>query len=390
MITLLQFSLKRRFKNKVSLFLLAFYWLMMGMLFNLDRVSDLLGLNWGRNTEIVVSSDTRKWIVDEAMWEQQGFVFTTQEGDVGFEKTDKGIKVWGSLDGVTQAKLQGLLLKNHQLSLLSHSPESVQTWMDNYTHLAIQFEEVVIGSEQIRQQAILFILTSLYFLVLNFIAVNSNEIIMEKTSNVLALVLSSVSVEAHFMSKLLSALITVSLQMLNSIASVLVLGFIRYQDDSGAGLILWLTKVMNLPFDVRNFNDVFELMGFTVQDALGLGVSLICVLVGILIVQVLILVLSSRARTSEEAGVIQGPFYLLLLVLYYGSLSVNSSEQLNHGLPYLLSFVPISSMLIMPMRIIQKATISSEILLSLGLSLSFLMLVIILLFPVYRKGLERT
>lgn len=390
MITLLQFSLKRRFKNKVSLFLLVFYWLMMGLLFNLDRVSDWLGLNWGGNTEIVVSSETRKWIVDEAMWEQQGFVFTTQEGDVGFEKTDEGIRVWGSLDGVTQAKLQGLLLKNHQLSLLSHSPESVQTWMDTYTHLAIQFEDVVIGSEQIRQQAILFILTSLYFLVLNFIAVNSNEIIMEKTSNVLALVLSSVSVEAHFMSKLLSALITVSLQMLNSIASVLVLGLMRYQDDSGTGLIVWLTKVMNLPFDVRNFNDIFELMGFTVQDALGLGISLICVLVGILIVQVLILVLSSRARTSEEAGVIQGPFYLLLLVLYYGSLSVNSSEQLNHGLPYLLSFVPISSMLIMPMRIIQKATIPSDILLSLGLSFGFLLLVIILLFPVYRKGLERT
>lgn len=388
--TLLLFSLKRRFKHKMSVFLLLFYWLIMAVLFNLDGLSSTLHLTWGQNKEIVVDEKTRSWIVDETMWEQQGFIFTATEGDLGFKKTDDGITVFGNVDGITQTKLQALLLKNHQLHLLSKSPESVQIWMDDYSNLTIQFEHQSVGSEEIRQNVILYILTSLYFLVLNFIAVNSNEIIMEKTSNVLALVLSSVSVEAHFMSKLLSALITVTIQLVNSILSVLVVGWVRYRYDHGAGLILWLQKVLNLPLGMSRFEDVFSLMNVGYKDALGLLISILCVLVGVLIVQVLILVLSSRARTSEEAGGIQAPFYLILLLLYYGSLSFNSADQLNQGLPYILSFIPVSSMLVMPMRIIQGSALTSEILLSFGLSFSVLFLIILALFPLYRNGLERT
>lgn len=388
--TLLLFSLKRRFKHKMSVFLLLFYWIIMAVLFNLDGISSTLHLTWGQNKEIVVDEKTRSWIVDESMWEQQGFVFTNMEGDFGFEKTEEGIRVFGNVDGITQTKLQALLLKNHQLRLLSKSPESVQTWMDDYTNLNIQYENQSVGSEEIRQNVILYILTSLYFLVLNFIAVNSNEIIMEKTSNILALVLSSVSVEAHFVSKLLSALITVSIQLLNSILSVVVVGWLRYHYDHGSGLILWLQKVLNLPLGINRFEDILVLMNVGYKDILGLFISIVCVLLGVLIVQVLILVLSSRARTSEEAGGIQAPFYLILLLLYYGSLSFNTADQLNQGLPYILSFIPVSSMLVMPMRIIQGSALTSEILLSFGISFSVLFLIILSLFPLYRNGLERT
>lgn len=59
------------------------------------------------------------------------------------------------------------------------------------------------------------------------------------------------------------------------------------------------------------------------------------------------------------------------------------------GLGYVLSFVPIASMLIMPMRLLSGIVLATDVWISLGLSSLLLVGVFILGYPAYRLGLQR-
>jgi ABC-2 type transport system permease protein len=135
---------------------------------------------------------------------------------------------------------------------------------------------------------------------------------------------------------------------------------------------------------------VETLMSLLKFDSSVLGkaaLSLMFLIVGLLIIQVLILVLSARVKTIEEAGSIQGPFYLGLLVLYYGSLMLNTPDQLTQGWGRVLSFVPVSSMLVMGMRILNVEVSLTEIAFSLLMSILALLVIMAVGLRWYQKGL---
>ena len=305
------------------------------------------------------------------------------------EYIDDVYLIKGKTDIVLQTKIKELLLNNHQHLLLSEASSSAQEWIDDYSNINLVFDQETFGVDYLKQQLIMVLLTSIYFMMLNFIAVNSNEIILEKTSNVLALFLSCVSTFEHYCAKFISGIINVSAQIAGSICVIATFVFIRYQDDKGQGLFMMISKYLPIPLDDLNFNSFFSLFEFKMTDILVFLLSLIFLVIGIAVVQVLVLVLSARVKTSEEAGAIQGPFYLGLLILYYGSLSLNSSEQLSNGLGYVLSFTPVTSMLIMPMRIVSNTVPFFELLLSSLISLVSLLFILVILYPIYKKGLSR-
>jgi len=124
-------------------------------------------------------------------------------------------------------------------------------------------------------------------------------------------------------------------------------------------LIQAASKYLALP--EFEFELLLKLFDFRIQDLQRLGLALVFMLVGIFIVQLLILVLASQVKNAEEAAAIQGPFYLVLLLIYYLSLSIQSPASLSHGLGYQLSFVPVLSMLMMPIRIFTQELVFVEI-----------------------------
>ena len=70
-------------------------------------------------------------------------------------------------------------------------------------------------------------------------------------------------------------------------------------------------------------------------------------------------------------------FYFLpiVLVIYYLALALNSPAKLDSGIGYIFSFIPVFSMLFMPMRLLLLTVSIYEILL--GIILSVITLVII-------------
>jgi len=386
---LLRFSLRRRFFNKLSLSLQILFILLVFGIFFADKLSQSFHLDFTQPYRVKMDEVTEAWLINDAYWEEQGFIFTHGESDIQINHVAEGYKITGLNDVILQTKLSELLLNNHHQVVISESSTGVYEWLDRYEHLNLVFDQAAFSADQLKQQLIIVILTSLYFMMLNFIAVNSNEIISEKTSHILSLILSSIRPHEHFISKLLSGLITVWVQILGSLGIIVGVGFLRYQIDEGKGLFILLSKYLPLPLEQLNFTSILELLNFKISDLSIFIISLLFLCLGILILQVLILILSSQVRTPEEAASIQGPFYLILLILYYVSLSLNTTQQLSRGLGYLGSFIPVGSMLLMPMRLVMFSVPLEEILISSGFSIICLIVILIGGYPFYLNGLMK-
>ena len=183
--TLLKFSFKRRFLNKMTIFLQIRFIGVVMLVFYFDKVSEFLNLDLNEPIPIYIETNLRKSIVNEAEWEQKGFKFTTNKDVIQISK-DKEVYIISQVsDLFTQSQIHDLLLRNHQKQKEMKSNTSVQTWLEDYQKIEVDFLELKQDQNQFKHQIIISFLTSIYFMLLNFIAVNSNEIIMEKTSHMI-------------------------------------------------------------------------------------------------------------------------------------------------------------------------------------------------------------
>ena len=384
--TLLKFALKRRFFNKLSLSLQALFILVVFGLLYVDKLSAWIGLDLHQPYQVAFSSNMDRDKIDIDLWANQGFELVKDKADILIELNEEGYAVKGVNDVILKQRIQAILLIQHKQNILKTSQENVHAWLEEYENIHVHFEEIEVEQTSFKAQLALVFLTGLYFMLLNFIAVNSGEIIMEKTTHIMPLILSSVTTRAHFVSKLILGMFSVMFQI---VSSILIIGlglYLRFRDDRFRGLIQAASKYLALP--EFEFELLLKLFDFRFEDLQRLSLALLFMLVGIFIVQLLILVLASQVKNAEEAAAIQGPFYLVLLLIYYLSLSIQSPASLSHGLGYQLSFVPVLSMLMMPIRIFTQDLVFVEILSSLTISFALIILLLSVTYPTYVKGLR--
>ena len=384
--TLLKFALKRRFFNKLSLSLQALFILVVFGLLYVDKLSAWIGLDLHQPYQIAFSNMMDRDKIDIDLWANQGFELVKDKADILIELKEEGYTVKGVNDVILKQRIQAILLIQHKQNILKTSQENVHAWLEEYENIHVHFEEIEVEQTSFKAQLALVFLTGLYFMLLNFIAVNSGEIIMEKTTHIMPLILSSVSTRAHFVSKLILGMFSVMFQIVSSILIVGLGLYLRFRDDRFRGLIQAASKYLVLP--EFEFELLLKLFDFNIQDLQRLSLALVFMLVGIFIVQLLILVLASQVKNAEEAAAIQGPFYLVLLLIYYLSLSIQSPASLSHGLGYQLSFVPVLSMLMMPIRIFTQDLVFVEIFSSLTISFALIILLLSVTYPTYVKGLR--
>lgn len=384
--TLLKFALKRRFFNKLSLSLQALFILVVFGLLYVDKLSAWIGLDLHQPYRVAFSSDMDRDKIDVDLWANQGFELVKDKADILIELNEEDYAVKGVNDVILKQRIQAILLIQHKQNILKTSQENVHAWLEEYENIHVHFEEIEVEQTSFKAQLALVFLTGLYFMLLNFIAVNSGEIIMEKTTHIMPLILSSVSTRVHFVSKLILGMFSVMFQIVSSILIVGLGLYLRFRDDRFRGLIQAASKYLALP--EFEFELLLKLFDFNIQDFQRLSLALLFMLVGIFIVQLLILVLASQVKNAEEAAAIQGPFYLVLLLIYYLSLSIQSPASLSHGLGYQLSFVPVLSMLMMPIRIFTQDLVFVEILSSLTISFALIILLLSVTYPTYVKGLR--
>lgn len=386
--TLLQFSFKRRFLNKMTLFLQIIFILVISIMFYFDKISELLNLEFNKPIPIYIEPNLRKLIVNEAEWKNKGFEFTTKKESITISYSKDVYTITLVDDLMTQSKIYDLLLDNHQKRKESSSNSSVYRWLEDYRSIDVDFLEYKYEDNQFKHQIIILFLTSIYFMLLNFIAVNSNEIIMEKTSHMIPIILTHVKIKTHFISKLIIGFASVLFQIISSIGIVGLIGYSRYQLDKGEGLIRLLVKFLPFKLDSFNLDDILKLLDLSMNDLVQVSIGLVFILIGIFIIQILILILSSKVKTMEEAASIQGPFYLVLLIIYYLALSLNTTQSLSSNLGLTLSYIPIFSMLIMPMRLLTQHVMPIEIMISILFSFALISLIFIIMYPIYCEGLR--
>jgi ABC-2 type transport system permease protein len=372
----------------MTVILQVIFILLVCLIFYFDKISDVLNLEFNQAIPINIESSLRKFIVNEDEWTTQGFVFTNDKEAITITK-EKDLYLISKVDEINiQSKIYQLLLSNHQLRMESESNSSVYKWLEKYESIEVEFLEFKVEDNQFKHQLIILFLTSIYFMMLNFIAVNSNEIIMEKTSHMIPIILSSVSVRVHFITKLIVGFSSIVFQIVSSIGIVGLVILSRYRLDQGKGLIQLIVRYLPVNIESISLSELLKLIDFKWSDVNYVLLGLLFILLGIFLIQICILILSSKVRTMEEAASIQGPFYLFLLVTYYLALSLNTSHSLSTGLGYSLSFVPVFSMLIMPMRLLTENVISIEVMVSILFTIVFISLIFILFYPIYEKSIK--
>jgi hypothetical protein len=388
MIHLIFFSLKRRFFNRMALILNTLTLTVILVIANADHIAAALNLDLGKLTPIGVNESTRSTLLDEQSWESAGFTLV-KDAPITITWVDDHYEVYGAHDPLTQNGIAQQLLKSHQLRILLSSDPSLEAFMVKFSTVEVAFDPPWDPIAALRDNLLFSILTAVYFMILNFIAVNSGEVMAEKTSNVLELILSRLKPHHHFVAKLVTGVSSLVIQLLLSGGMVGLVVVARWRSDRFVGLIRFMIRLFKLNPEVINQEIVMQLLTPSVDLLVRFLMAFGILMLGMSLLLVLILIVSSRVKSAEEASMIQGPFYLGLLALYYVSLGVMNPVSLNTGMGQTLSLMPLGSMLVMGMRIIHGSVSAAEVGLSVVGSVVALVGVILVGYPWYRRGLTQ-
>ena len=262
--------------------------------------------------------------------------------------------------------------------------EHYQPLFDTSVSLAISNKE----KESVGKETGVFVaITAIYFMMLSYSAMIANEVVHEKTSRVLELILTSVSTRVHLLSKMMISWLTILIQLGIVTGFTVLIGILRFIHDYGEGMISFLVKIGLLENQFKNFASFFYIYSIDQKSIINIAWAILFLFVGILFVQLILVILSSYVRSVEESASIQGPFYFFLLFVYYFVLSINTPEQLNNGIGWIGSFLPFFSMLLMPARLIMGSVSFLEKIVSLLIATITLTLVVIIGEKYYMRGI---
>lgn len=388
MIHLILFSLKRRFLNRMALLLNALTLGIILVIANADHVALALSLDLGKLTPIGVNESTRATLLDEQSWESAGFTLVA-DAPITIDWVEDHYEVKGAHDPLTQNGIAQQLLKSHQLCILLASDPSLEAFMVKFSTVEVTFDPPWDPIAALRDNVLFSILTAVYFMILNFIAVNSGEVMSEKTSNVLELILSRLRPHQHFIAKLVTGVSSLLIQVVLSGGMIGLVMVARWRSDRFMGLIRFMIRLFKVDPEVINQETVLGLLTPSGEVLVRFLLAFGILMLGMTLLLVLIIIVSSRVKSTEEASMIQGPFYLGLLALYYLSLGVTNPVSMNTGLGQTLSLLPIGSMLVMGMRILSGSVSVAEVGLSVVGSVVVLVGAVVVGYPWYRRGLTK-
>jgi len=393
MIELVRFSLKNRFYNKATIILNVILVIVFFLMFSVDFIMLAVDPSYFDKPELVISKEVidRFSGVEEELQREYTLVNQKTE-DVRFLSIEEGIwqiQYTEKVEGVELARLEEILelvIENQRNQEISLSIQTMMKPIFNHKVTAISMQ----GHEEISTEneiSVFVVITAIYFMMLSYSAMIANEVVHEKTSRVLELILTSVSTRTHLLSKMIISWLTILIQAALVLGYCITFAGIRFLHDYGAGMIKFFVKIGLCNLQLRNFASLFHfynINGKTVQDIIW---ALLFLFLGILFVQLVLVILSSYVKSVEESASIQGPFYFFLLFVYYLALSLNTPAQLSEGVGFIGSFVPFFSMLLMPARLMVCSVTAQEKMIGLALAVSALILTVVIGEKYYKRGI---
>lgn len=197
----------------------------------------------------------------------------------------------------------------------------------------------------------IIIISFLYFTLLGFISNLSTDVLSEKHSQALMMILATMSKKRYFNMKLLQSFINIVFQIgLVMIGLVSAVG-IRVSFDEGRQLLRYIYEQGWIQHHFESINSIIELVINEASMSMSLVFSGLSFLIGLLTCMLILLWLSVKATKSEELAMIQTPFYILIVIMYYASLWISEMQGLNQSLGSVLLHVPILSMIFHPLQL---------------------------------------
>lgn len=381
---LIKFSLSRRFRNKVTIIL---HLLIISLLFCVvysDKIVDKLFKNSQEPTIVYYDNTVNDYInyfdLDNDLFT---FKYGSKDKAINIKKEDTWIiESEFNLDILSSAQLNHAI-ENAVISkwLSEMSDQSATYVLETMSPEIKEVSTTEVGVSTDKQNISMFMITGIYFAMLSFSTMIANEVVYEKTSKVLELILTSVSTTTHYLSKMIIGWLTILVQISFVVLEVATVLISRNYYDQGMGLIKMLSKYQLIQVEANTFKEFIKVLEINSSLIWVLFISLIYLLLGMIIIQTIMVCISSFIKSVEESSAIQAPVYIVLLIIYYMALALNSPAKLNDGIGYYFSLTPIFSMLFMPMRILLLDVSIYEI--GLGIMLSFVTLAITTYYGAY-------
>lgn len=390
---LIQFSLHKRFNNRATKWFNVIVIVVVGCAFFSDMIVKVINPAFFEKEVIYVKGFDEEVMAYMNEYANEDYVFkTTDKKNVSL--VEQGCMVLEKKDEEYVLHSKYELSKNDVLSfemmLESYHKQQLMDQVENKELLEAYHQKIPIKNKVINQKekvasdkaSLIFVfVTSVYFMMLSFVSGVASEVVNEKTTRTLELILTSISAKEHFYSKLIVGWLMIVLQGIATISYVLFFLLVRSLYDQASGLLAFVEKLNFIPIKSKNIYALIGELDLSFDLCMRFVLVVIFLLIGILLVQLLLVIVSSFVTTIEEAGNIQAPFYLVFLGIYYLVLAINNPYELSEGIGYWLSFFPIFNMLLMPCRIL----IMNVPLLELAISaLGSLYLVLI----VFQKGMK--
>ncbi|MBQ4253035.1 MAG: ABC transporter permease [Erysipelotrichaceae bacterium] len=376
---LIWFSLNRRFLNKMTLLLNIVLFLACGFLLHIDKLVEekpeletvLLDSSTDfLNKELIsIYQENFRYRISNEGYREGECILHYENGWFLYSKED----VAESLKAAIRNDINTALLRQ----MKDGAEEEQIMKIRNYEKL--QATEIEVISEK-KENPLWLITTVIYFLLVSYGGLLANEMVYEKATNTLKLILSSVSASAHLFSKIITGYLSMFIQFAMAFFWAVFWVVIRVREDNMAGLFRWL--------ETSFFTEETKHITGITLNAEVFGFSLLSILLGILTVQIFMLVITSSFSSSQQASAFQGPLYLFLIVGYYLLMIYGNEEFFLTPVSRVLSFVPVGSMLFMPCRLFAGDALFWEAISSLALAAVFLITVTILLIPVYKNNLQ--
>lgn len=395
---LIRFSLKRRFFNGATILLNVLLCVFISCACFADKIVDMINPTMFDDQKIFLNIHDS---IEEGLMamEQTGLEFIQNEDDPKeiihkYPKAyvltfDKGYKVTSQykIDSEIMAAIEAMLDNVHKLNFMNESLSLEEIVIMNQTY---EVENVVLDEDvqmdTNKKNVVFMVITSIYFAMLSFSTSVANEVIYEKSTRQLELILTSVSAKTHFLSKMTVGWLTIVIQMGSAVVYGVILLLIRNMYDSGKGLIEIVNKLGLIEIKEKTFIEFLKNISFDFDFISKMFFILFFLMMGILLLQMIMVVLSSFISSVEEAGNVQAPLYMILVAIYYFAISINTPYQLSEGFGYILSFFPFLNMLFMPCRLLIQNVSAFELLLSALISCAFMWIVLANGIKVYQRG----
>ncbi|NLC34115.1 MAG: ABC transporter permease [Erysipelothrix sp.] len=385
---LIQFALSRRFKNKVTILLHVLTITLMSAVFFADKIIVWI-LPHAQEQTIIYYPESLESTINDYIDENFRFERGYESKAINIiEQESIIIESEFALDPIVQLEIHTILTRLISEQWLNQLND--QAYAEIINNISPEINFVTLSENNLSQDKMnmsMFLITGIYFAMLSFSTMIANEVVYEKTSKVLSMILTSISTTEHFISKMIVAWLTVTIQTTMVVAEIVSIMMLRNLYDEGHGLLKILSRYKLIQTPALTFQSFIEHLDIDARLITILAISLLYMFVGIILVQIIMVCLSSFITSIEESSGLHAPVYIIFLVIYYIALALNSPLKLSQGLGYYFSMTPILSMLFMPMRLMLMRVSMYEILLGLLLNLISLVIFLYIGSKIYNLGI---